>query len=120
MSEPYHYVRFRWGPEVDIEKAMEELSTAFSVERITMPSSDDHVQASTIQGDRDRDELRVKADTLTALLSRIRAMLFQKESAPFTKKDVKLRERILELYPHSRSTPLPFFFQSEPKFSVEK
>lgn len=68
----------------------------------------------------DKTELVVEADTLTALLSRFRAVLNQKESKPFTAKDLELREEIGKLYPHERPTPFPWQFVPEPKYEVEK
>jgi hypothetical protein len=66
----------------------------------------------------DRDELRVRSDTLTALLSSFRAVLSQKDSAPFTYRDMKLRKLVSELYPRERPTPFPWLFSSEPKFET--
>lgn len=114
MSKPYHYVRFRWWQGADLKKVSEELSDEFSVETIEMPKSKYDIALLKDE----RYELKVNADTLTALLSRFRAVLSQRESAPFTEKDMKLRERILELYPRSRSTPFPWVFSVEPKFEV--
>jgi len=68
----------------------------------------------------ERDELRVSADTLSVILSRLRAVLYQKEAAPFTARDVELRKRVLELYPKNRETPFPLLFIHEPKFETAK
>lgn len=65
-----------------------------------------------------REELRVSADTISARLAPMRAVLYQKDPAPFTARDLDLRSRILKLYPRNRSTPFPFFYQEEPKFEV--
>lgn len=114
MSKSYHYVRFQWWQGVDLKKASEELSTEFSVEPIELPQA-----GISIVRD-ERDELKVHLDTLGAIFSRFRAVLFLKESALFTERDVRLRKRILELYPRNRPTPFPWEYSAEPKFEVEK
>jgi hypothetical protein len=65
-----------------------------------------------------REELKIEADNIKAFLSPQRAVLFQKEPAPFTAKDMELRKRILELYPRDRITPIPIFFNREPEFEI--
>jgi hypothetical protein len=114
MTKPYYYVRFRWDFGVDIEKVAGELAEDFTVEGI-----------KTFESDRDmtlyrghREELKARADSLTVLLSRTRAVLYQREATPFTERDMELRGRILELYPRGRVTPLPLLFSDEPKFEV--
>ena len=89
-------------------------STEFSVEPIELPQA-----GISIVRD-ERDELKVHLDTLGAIFSRFRAVLFLKESALFTERDVRLRKRILELYPRNRPTPFPWEYSAEPKFEVEK
>lgn len=114
MTKPYYYVRFRWDFGVDIEKVAGELAEDFTVEEV-----------KTFESDRDmtlyrghREELKATADSLTVLLSRTRAVLYQREATPFTERDMELRGRILELYPRGRVTPLPLLFSDEPKFEV--
>jgi hypothetical protein len=114
MTKPYYYVRFRWDMGVDIGKVAGELAEGFNVEEV-----------KTFESDRDmtlykghREELKATADSLTVLLSRTRAVLYQREAEPFTEKDMALRGRILELYPRGRVTPLPLLFSDEPKFEV--
>lgn len=58
------------------------------------------------------------ADTLVALLSPTRAVLYQKEPSPFTARDKELRRKILEQYSRSRVTPLPNSFRDEPRFEA--
>lgn len=60
------------------------------------------------------------ANTLVALLSPARAVLYQKEPSAFTARDMELRRKILELYPRSRVTPLPISFRDEPRFEAAK
>jgi hypothetical protein len=114
MTKPYYYVRFRWDFGVDIGIIVGELAEDFVVEEV-----------KTFESDRDmtlykghREELKATADSLTVLLSRTRAVLYQREAEPFTERDMKLRGRILELYPRGRVTPLPLLFSDEPKFEV--
>lgn len=111
---PYRYIRYNWWRKVDLKEAAEELGGAFSVEDLTMPRDDrEYSFFKEI-----REEIKVRADTLSAYLSPIRAMLFQREPAPLTARDMELRRMILELYPKNRPTPLPLFFSDEPKFEV--
>lgn len=114
MTKPYFYVRFRWLNPINVEKVANELGENFRVETMYVP-----------KGERDltlykghREELKVRADTLTALLSLTRAILYQRVQAPFTARDMELRRRILELFPRSRITPLPLYVSGEPKFKV--
>jgi hypothetical protein len=62
----------------------------------------------------------VKSDTLIVFLEPLTAILSQRESEPFTRKDLKLREIVFELYPRIRPTPFPWSFRLEPKFEVAK
>jgi len=116
MAEPYHYVRFRWWSRVDLKKVSEDLSELFRVEMFVPPSG----ERELVFRKDEREELKVSADTLTAWLSVFRAVLSQKEAAPFTARDLELRKKVLELYPRSRPTPFPWLFGHEPKFEVAK
>ena len=114
MSKPYYYVRFRWLHGINMEDVADELAEDFTVEAM-----------KTFESDRDmtlyrghREELKVTADSLTALLSHTRVVLYQKEPVPFTARDMRLRARILELYPRGRVTPFPLMFSDEPRFEV--
>ncbi len=115
-DEPYHYVRFTWWGIVDVEGLQDEFEKDFET-RLVLPPEDESKTSIHI---RDVRELRVKADTLSAFLLPSRAVLSQKERAPFTGRDLRLRERVLEIYTHSRPTPLPFMLGAEPKFEVEE
>ena len=117
MTEAYHYIRWRWWIKLDLEEVSEELSKKYEVELFERPSYELEL---TYRKD-ERAELLVKSDTLRVYLSPFRAVLFQKEPAPFTPKDLELRNRVIELYPKERPTPLPMQFSSEPKFeTIEK
>jgi len=115
MTGPYHYARFRWWKNIDLTEAAEELAKDFAVKRIAMPEGTPH-EIAPYQDE--RDVLIVRADTLMATLSATHAVLSQKESAPFTSRDLELRKKILELYPRNRPTPFPWSFSIEPKFEV--
>lgn len=114
VAQPYHYVRFKWWRIVDLKEIARELGGLFSIEPLNMPRDDRELSLLKDM----REELRVKADTLGAMLSPVRAVLFQREAAPFTARDMELRRRVLELYPRDRPTPFPMFFSEEPKFEV--
>jgi len=114
MADGYHYVRYTWWRRVDLEEVAATLDGSFYVKTKKMPSDDREIALY-----RDfREGLNVKADTLGVNLSPVRAVLYQKESAPFTARDVELREKILELYPRDRPTPFPLFYSKEPEFEV--
>jgi hypothetical protein len=51
-------------------------------------------------------ELVVKADTLCAYAGILKVILFQKEACPFTVLDETLKDRMFELYPRNKSSPL--------------
>ena len=114
MSKPYRYVSFRWWNPVNLEKMATELRNDFKVKKVTPPSND----MELVLHKDERPEIWVTADTLTARLSIYRVILFQKVTAPFTNKDVKLRNKMLELYPRGTGTPFPFGYRNEPKFEV--
>jgi hypothetical protein len=113
--KPYYHVKFRWFKGIDLKEVARELKTQFSVEEIYMPEkgffSVDEFPFS------ERERLRVKADTLSARLSIFRAVLFQGKLKPLTERDMKLRKRILELYPRSSPT---IGYKREPPFLVKR
>lgn len=112
-DEPYHFVRFLWMATVDL-KAMEEELAEYVVGWRVPPETESkmHVHLYNLR------ELKLKANTLNAFISLTRAVLFQKERAPFTTRDMELRRRILKIYPRNRPTPFPFLVNDEPKFEV--
>jgi hypothetical protein len=115
-KEPYYYVRFRWWSEIDIEKIYSKLGSEFKIVKEIAEPPDDPMSLHTYNF----KEFQVKADTLYVALSPLRAILFQKEKQKFTKSDIKLRERIFELYPKDRPSPFPWLLSGEPKFDVEE
>ncbi|MBS7651792.1 MAG: hypothetical protein QXD04_03645 [Candidatus Bathyarchaeia archaeon] len=112
--KPYHYVRFTWLRKVDLRRVAEELERRFEVEQRSLPSSE--TEFSLFKDE--REGLKVKADTLAAFLYPMKAVLYQREASPFTARDLELRRLVLQLYPRSRPTPLPWSFSSEPKFEI--
>lgn len=114
MADTYHYVRFKWWTRVDLSKISKELSPKFSVEMASLPS--DKMEIALHKDE--RNELKVKSDTLIAYLSPFRAVLSQKQPSPLTSKDMELRKKIIELYPRERPTPFPWSFSKEPKFEI--
>lgn len=112
--KPYHFVRFRWWNKADLERIAEELGERFSVEWSIGPRTETEIDLRKAE----RDVFKVKADTLGVFLDIYKAMLYQREPAPFTARDIELRDRIFELYNRDRPTPFPWEFLEEPKFMV--
>ena len=110
--KPYYFVRYTWWRRVDMDTVEKEMRGVFEVENLVPP--DDRRNMSPYG----REKLRVRADTLGAYLAPERAVMYQREPQPFTARDLELRKRIFELYTRDRATPLPLFFQDEPKFEV--
>ena len=93
----------------------QELRQSFEVDDISPPKSDRVVSVIDYE-----EVLRITADTLIVRLSPGKAVLFQKISAPFTERDLKLRRRILDLYPRNRSVAISISSSREPKFEILK
>jgi len=98
-----------------MEEMKEKLEPAFQIE-MTFLRSADMDDLSLLKDS--RQEFKVAADTLIARLSSFRALLAQREAAPFTERDMELRKKILELYPRNRPSPFPWQFSEEPIFQV--
>jgi hypothetical protein len=114
--EKYNYVRYTWWKDVDVEKVSKELAEEFNITPIDTPEESRYelaIHKST------RKEIIIKADTIGAIISTFRAVLYQREKSPFTNRDLKLRERILEIYTRTTPSPFPVGFSHEPKFVVE-
>jgi hypothetical protein len=119
-EKPYGYARFTWYYPYNLEELTTKLKENFAIVKSLVKKKkevwDMTARAWSFQDD-PREEIEVKADTLFASLSPFRAVLFQKEKAPFTKKDLELRETVLALYPRSQPTPISGPFSAEePKF----
>jgi hypothetical protein len=114
MANRYYFVRFRWWTRLDMEQTEEKLSGPFEVRRLFVPRSEKELALCV----EDREELSVRANTLSVRLAPMRAVLFQREAAPFTSADLRLRECVVEQYRWNRSTPLSLGLQEEPVFEV--
>ncbi len=112
--KPYYFVRYTWWRRVDIDSVEKEMRDVFQVDNLEVPE----VERERDMSPYGRERLRVRADTLGAYLAPERAVMYQREPQPFTARDMELRKRIFELYTRDRATPLPLFFQDEPKFEV--
>jgi hypothetical protein len=115
LRRKYSYVRYTWWRQVDIEGLGGELSAEFDVKPVNTPEST--IYEFSLYKD-SRNEVLVKADTLKAYISRFRAVLFQRERAPFTPRDLELRSRLLEVYTRDRPSPFPWAFSEEEPFEV--
>jgi hypothetical protein len=108
-------VRHIWIQNIDVEKLAKDLRSSFEVVSLNRAEP----ELMSIVGRETREKFLAKGDTLQVYLSPIKATLFQKKKKPFTQNDLRLRERIFAVYPHSRSTPFPWSFMQEPRFEVE-
>ena len=111
-----YYVRFEWWNGIDLRIVQTDLSQSFIAEMNTKPSTE--LEMSLLKNE--RSELKVSAYTLTVILSKFRAVLYQKDATPFTTRDVELRKKILELYPRNSPTPFPWSYTFEPKYEIAK
>ncbi len=116
VPEHYYYVRFRWSRGLDFDEIESDLNETFQVEQLSRPYAVTEISLHK----NDREKLKVRADTLGALLSPFRAVLYQREPAKFTAADMKLREIILKLYPRISSTFFPWNFSKEPEFQEDE
>ena len=119
--QPYHYVRFRRTPLDFREAEVSFKLEGFKVEKHDTPTkSETELSMKKFFGtDWNRDHLIVKADTLEAFLTQSVATLLQRQSKPFTKRDLRLREIVLGSYDETRSGILSPYIQTEPEFDIE-
>ena len=113
--KPYFHIRYTWWDIIDLDEVRKDLETQFEVTELFVPSSNWEVALFPYH----REHLRVRADNLSARLAHMRAVLYQKNWAPFTERDVELRRKIREIYDRDLITPLPLAFKTEPEFEVE-
>ena len=113
-ARAYHYVRWRWWDRIDVDGLAKELSEEYEVK--TIPDYGWDLELTYHKEMRDR--YMIKSDTLTVFLSIFRVVMTQRKPAPFTERDVKLRERMMELFPEERPTFLPWQFSSEPEYQT--
>ncbi len=115
MEEQYYFIRYEWFQRVDLDALAKEMEEEFVVELRPMPTG--RVDLSPYKFD--REGLKITADTLAVFTHPFKAVLFQREPAPFTSRDLKLRNRILELYRKNKSSLLSIgAAYSEPKFQI--
>jgi hypothetical protein len=110
---PYHYLRYTWYEKVDLDQLKLDLSE-FTVTDRSMPSSEGDISIYR----NERAGIHCIADNLKAFLYQHKAVLYQKESAPFTERDLKLRKIVFETYPKKRSSVFDSAFQKEPHFDT--
>jgi hypothetical protein len=113
MAEPYYHVRFRLDEPLDLDRTRTILSGSFGVKVLGTPHEGDGLTFSSAE----KGEVKVAADTLSAILEPYRAVLFLREAKPFTRLDIALRGEVVRLYDRMspyRSEPIP-----EPDFDVE-
>lgn len=67
-----------------MEELERELGEDFEIRRLLVPTDEREVVPSPFE----REGLSVSADTVKARLAPMRAVLFQRERAPFTRKDL--------------------------------
>ncbi|MCW4049075.1 MAG: hypothetical protein NWE89_04990 [Candidatus Bathyarchaeota archaeon] len=115
MAQTYHYGRYSWWRDVDIDKLAKELSEDYEVTSFKTPGESQYEISIYMNT---RREILVKSDTVGVFISRFKALLFQKETKPFTKKDLKLRKKILEVYRRDRPSPFPWLFSDESPYTV--
>jgi len=113
--KPYFHIRYTWWDIIDLDEVRKDLETRFEATELFVPSSNWEVALFPYH----REHLRVRADNLSARLAHMRAVLYQKNWAPFTERDVELRRKIREIYDRDLVTPLPLAFKTEPEFEVE-
>ena len=98
---PYFRARFRWWSPFDVRKFAGEMKGVYKLD----------VREEIDMGDRIdlfrdfRVEIRVRADTLQAFITPYRAIMFQDEAAPLSRRDLQLEEFVLKRYPHVQDTP---------------
>jgi hypothetical protein len=114
---PYHYVRWTWWKTYSVTDLVSTLKDRFTVTLMKqIPGQDEMISLNR----RDTPFMEVKADTLSVYIAPSKAVLFQKEGAPFTERDLELRKILLELYGHATPAPLPLFYRAEPPFQTRE
>lgn len=113
--KPYFHIRYTWWDIIDLDEVRKDLEAQFEVTELFVPSSFWEMALFPYH----REHLLVKADSLSARLAHMRAVLYQRDWAPFTERDVELRRKIKEIYGRDLMTPLPLAFRAEPEFEVE-
>jgi hypothetical protein len=101
-ESPFFEIRFRWWQPFDLDGFIRDHGEKYEIEIRPL-----YVEKWSIDVFGDvRREFLVRADTLNTFLTAYRAILFQRETAPFTPVDRELLDYVLENYPRVRDTPL--------------
>ncbi|MBN2334481.1 hypothetical protein JXL21_02905, partial [Candidatus Bathyarchaeota archaeon] len=98
-----------------LREVKRELEEEYRVTDRPMPFSDRDLSLYR----HERDGIKVESDSLSAFLYQFKAVLFQREAAAFTSRDLSLRNTVLEAYPRESSGLLSTTFIGEPGFTVE-
>jgi hypothetical protein len=102
------------GTRHNVQKLAEILTQQYTLVKTIVPQRESPSAISDLQGT--TPELIFKADTLHVAITPTKATLYQKDVAPFTIRDISLRETILEWYPNQYTM---FFFAKEPEFTTQ-
>ncbi len=114
QGDVYHYVVIsEWNVLHSIKDIVHELDK-FAFIKTLIPMRRSYQHSKMFQGL--VPELLYKADSLFVAVAPCRAILFQKDSQPFTSSDLALRETILALYPRNSYVGL---FSKEPSFETK-
>ena len=113
-KQPYFHIRYTWWDIVDLDEVVRGLNGEYEVMELFVPSSFWEIALFPYH----REHYRVEADTLSARISQMRAILYQREWAPLTERDMELRRRIREIYGRNLIAPLPVTRITEPEFEA--
>lgn len=108
----YHVVLAKWGKYHDVQKLCHELQKDFIFVKTLVREIPAVTVISELKGT--VPELLFQADTLFATITPTKATLFQKTSAPFTPRDLALRQQILAWYPNTFTI---FLAEHEPQYA---
>lgn len=98
----------------NVQKLADVLTSQYTLVKTILPRREQTSALSDFQGT--TPEVIFKADTLHVAITPTKATLYQKDVAPFTLRDISLRETILEWYPNQYTM---FFFAKEPEFTTQ-
>ena len=114
-SGPYHYVVLaKIGTLHNVQELADSLKQQYIQVKTIITQHEQTAALSDLQGT--SPEVVFKADSLFAAITHTKATLYQKTAAPFTPRDVALRETILKWYPNQYTM---FFFAKEPEFTIQ-
>ncbi len=115
QTGPYHYVVLaKVGTLYNVETLAKVLTQQYTRVTTITPQREQTSAISDLQGT--SPEVIFKADTLHVAITPTKATLYQKDVAPFTVRDIALRETILKWYPNQYTM---FLFAKEPEFTTQ-